>query len=532
MGMQPITIGDGTGWTFVNGRWEDAGEGVIAPVKDVARDDGPGMQGHHYAFLNEPACGDLRARFQFSLAPHSDAGLIFRASGADRFLVVHFPDCGQASRAQHFWVAVSEMDEGYLRIRRMEMLRRVSSMERSWHDAEVTVSGDELTVIVDGRARFEVSDLPEGVGLCGFLVFGPAEIKSPIITPDTVVSVTDPPVETPACTWFHPCPDSAKGLWQKPRGLLRTPGGDLLLVFMASTGWDASTARLMTARSSDGRSWSDPQTVGIPGMEDAWQSGFPHVFPDGSLRMVFPGESDLGIAETDDDGRTWRGADSAPLPSPPAGMPRVHPGPLMNLRDGAMLLMGYGRNDTSGEASGIYQWGSTHCQACCSRSDDGGLTWHPWINLDGTTNPEGEHAGGSLDLTEICAAQTADGTVRALIRPIYSPWMWETWSEDGGRSWSSCVRGPFPGYATSNMLRTSSGKLVVAHRLPGCTVHVSHDDGLSWDEGTMIDSAIWVMGAMVEIEPDVVLYVYYDSFESLMRAQIMRVDTDGIHAVT
>jgi len=72
------------------------------------------------------------------------------------------------------------------------------------------------------------------------------------------------------------------------------------------------------------------------------------------------------------------------------------------------------------------------------------------------------------------------------------------------------------------------GVLLVAHRLPGCTIHASHDDGVSWDTGTQIDSAIWVMGSMIEVEPDRVLYVYWDSFESSMRAQFIRVTPRGI----
>src|SRR5262245_35093682 len=97
----------------------------------------------------------------------------------------------------------------------------------------------------------------------------------------------------------------------------------------------------------------------------------------------------------------------------------------------------------------------------------------------------------------------ADGRIMVFIRPIYSPWMWETWSDNGGVTWGPCVRGPFPGYATPNMLRTSNGAVLVAHRLPTMTVNTSFDDGATWDEGTTIDSAIWVMGAMTEVEPGV-----------------------------
>jgi hypothetical protein len=44
----------------------------------------------------------------------------------------------------------------------------------------------------------------------------------------------------------------------------------------------------------------------------------------------------------------------------------------------------------------------------------------------------------------------------------------------------------------------------------------------------MIDSAIWAMGWMVEVEPDVVLYVYYDSFMKEMRMQRFKITKKGI----
>ena len=117
------------------------------------------------------------------------------------------------------------------------------------------------------------------------------------------------------------------------------------------------------------------------------------------------------------------------------------------------------------------------------------------------------------------------------IRPIYSPWMWETWSDDGGLTWGPCVRGPFPGYAAPNMVRTTSGALLIAHRLPWLTIHCSHDEGLTWDQGTTIDSGGWCMGSMCEVEPEGVLYCYWDTYSTLMRAQRLQVTPSGLAPV-
>ena len=39
------------------------------------------------------------------------------------------------------------------------------------------------------------------------------------------------------------------------------------------------------------------------------------------------------------------------------------------------------------------------------------------------------------------------------------------------------------------------------------------------------------MGSMVEVEPNVVFYAYWDSFKSLARAQIIRVTPSGLEPV-
>ncbi|MBU7004185.1 MAG: exo-alpha-sialidase, partial [Theionarchaea archaeon] len=262
-----------------------------------------------------------------------------------------------------------------------------------------------------------------------------------------------------------------------------------------------------------------------------WENwGHVHVFPDGEIRMLVPGSGGYALAETDDDGLTWSRPEAIEVKPAPEEVERLHLGPqaLVNLSDGSMVMFGYGRYDFSREEMSIFTWGSHHCQAYSCRSADGGRSWSNWVNVDGAMDSQGQPVAGSLDLTEVCGVQTGDGSILAMIRPIYSPWMWETWSHDGGISWTPCVRGPFPGYATPNMLRTCSGRILVAHRLPGCTINSSMDDGVTWDQGTMIDSAIWVMGSMLEVDEDLVLYVYYDSFESMMRAQFIRLTDEGI----
>ena len=503
-------------WQFVNGPLVDDEHGPA--IQDEARrSDGDGIQGHHYAFRTDCSYSDFDARVAFTLGGHSDAGLIFHAASPSDFWVLHFPDCGQASRAEHFWATVSRMDgDGWLRIVHMELVRRVSSTSSDPHTAEVGLHDGRLRVTIDRTGVFEFADDGlRGSGAVGLYLFGAASFGEVDIDAEPEAAGWDSS-PAPARRWFHPCPDDSHGKWQRPTSLFRSPGGDLVLQFVAQEQpYRGALTSLHIRSQDDGRTWSAPEPL-VGAQVDGWEGGYIHVCPDGALRTLMRVDDGFAFAATEDDGRTWSEPTPCSVHPLPQGMPKLHapPAPLVSLDDGGMLLFAYGGHESSMTDSHIRTWGAHHCSSFVCRSDDNGRTWSAWTSVDGTEDSEGH-----LDLTETCAAQASDGRIMTLTRPIYSPWMWESWSEDGGRTWSPCVRGPFPGYATSNMLRTASGALLVAHRSPGCTLNASFDGGITWDAGTMVDSAIWVMGSMAEVAPDRVLYIYWDSFESKMRGQ-------------
>ncbi len=107
---------------------------------------------------------------------HADVGLIVRAQDPTHFYVIHFPQCGQAFRAQHFWAAVSKADgSGYLRILKLAHVRRVASNPFGLqHKARVKVTGDRIQVWVNGHPAIDIRDetYKSGrIGLAGFKKF-------------------------------------------------------------------------------------------------------------------------------------------------------------------------------------------------------------------------------------------------------------------------------------------------------------------------------------------------------------------------
>jgi hypothetical protein len=243
---------------------------------------------------------------------------------------------------------------------------------------------------------------------------------------------------------------------------------------------------------------------------------------------------EIHISQSDDNGATW----SDPVPSKVAsGWPEIPAklttyGPLVETSDGALLrfLLGGAREET--RFGDVRTWSAVHCKAYVVRSTDGGKTWSAAIELDRPTwsgSQRGEFPG-SLDFTEPTGVAIGN-KVTVLIRPIYSPYMWQCWSHDGGATWDAAVRATFPGYAQS-MVRTKSGVILCAHRYPQYCVNISNDDGLHWDHGTIIDYPAWAMGSLLEVEPDVVLSTYMNCDRNKpLLLQLFRVTPEGIKPI-
>ena len=168
----------------------------------------------------------------------------------------------------------------------------------------------------------------------------------------------------------------------------------------------------------------------------------------------------------------------------------------------------------------------------CFRSEDDGQSWSGPINIDG---PPYDNNSWMIDkeFSEISAAQAKNGKIVALTRPYCSPLMWETWSEDDGKTWTPQARGPFPLYGCcGSMTTTRSGAMIITGRFPGIAAQMSRDNGMTW-RCYKIDNTVWANGATYEVEPDVVLYIYGAGYgaQSAMRGQLIKITPDGLSPV-
>ncbi len=518
-----LTLGDGSQWSFPRGPWVEKG-GVINPpdVRNL----------HSRAFYKGATFTDFTAEFDYNAnyreLGHGDAGLMFRAQDNNHFYYVHFPWGGQQLRAKHFWAAISKVDgDGYIRNLGMEWVPGIPSETDRWYHVKVEVKGKTFTVWIDGRPGLTVTDDTYRRGAVGLAGYGWYFFKN--------VSIDGKAGRAPKWDDAMKVPEHNFEIPGLTSGAMPTtciaPNGDVLL-----------GAGKMLIRSTDkGKTWQKPEEVPekLGTLGDYGNTMFRTV--DGRLMvMIYKSqatvnkpEPEIYMSESTDNGKTW----SDPVQSAVAtGWPIIPKslavyGPVTQLEDGTILRYMYYTIAPEGvnPFPNVITWGTIHSKAYCIRSADAGKSWSAPVDLDWPTwNGQVRGAApGSLDLTEPTGvAMGKDITV--VIRPVYSPNMWQCWSHDGGVTWDSAARTTFPGYAQS-MVRTQSGAIVVAHRYPNYSINVSRDNGLSWDQGTIIDYPAWAMGFLLEVEPNVLLcsYMNWDQAQPLLLQRI-RVKTDRI----
>ncbi|MCK4386174.1 MAG: exo-alpha-sialidase, partial [candidate division Zixibacteria bacterium] len=508
-------------WSYLSGEWAENEEGLIKPPAVAAAD--------RLAFYVGQMYSEVEAEFEFRWnTNHCGAGFVVRAQDPSHYYLVHFPLCGQQYRAKHFWAAISKADgSGWLDILKLEMIQGVPSEMgigkglgvSPWHKARVVVKGNEIRVWVDGRPGPVVYDdaYKSGyVGLESWGYSGPGgtfrnvKIRGQEVPPQPWNEANQPPQN-----WFNPYPKG--GGQQAPSGMAGARDGSLLLNISGTL-----------LRSTDrGRNWEPMEAEG-------WNGGRLVSTKEGRVLAFGRQDKETTLSFSDDNGQTWSAPEKvvqAPfkpdIPNNPDRPMALHPMQgFMELQDGTLLAFQVATDPSWKIGESIYEWGGLHYTGWSTRSTDGGYTWSAAVPLDGPPA-----VGMCFDLVEFSSnIQTRDGNVLCLSRPVYSPWMWESWSENNGESWGPAMRGPFPGYACATPPHaTASGALVVGSRMPGLAVHVSHDDGITWKH-YRIDTVIWAMGAMYEVASDVLLWVYYGEYSPNpdARAQFIRVTPDGL----
>ena len=310
------------------------------------------------------------------------------------------------------------------------------------------------------------------------------------------------------------------GPYQAFPDICRLKNGDLYCVFYAGyghvslpdagRGWPKG-GRICAVRSRDeGRTWTAPVTI----FDDALDNRDPHIasLRDGSLLCSFfslkPGTDGrpyegVGsqVIRSLDGGNTW---DSAAQTVAPPGW--YCSAPVRQLPDRSCVLGLYYFGGVGKEFGGVI------------RSADTGRTWSAPI-------PIGEGQDLPLD-AETDVIRLKDGVLLAALRSSKVNLHFAT-SHDQGRSWGPACDSGFKGHAP-HFTRLKTGEILLTHRLPQTTLHVSRDDARTWEGPIEIDSVIGAYPSTVELKDGSVLIVYYTEGErSHVRARRFRLTARG-----
>ena len=514
-------------WTFHGGPWEQDGKGLMSPPKGVVDEN--------MAIYNKQGYGDFEVEFDFRWNIYcGGGGLIFRGRNSRQYYVIDFPCTGQQYRAEYFWAAVCKVDQrGWTQVLRTEIVSGAPSEIGWWHRIRLLVQGNVIRLYINGRPFSVVTDdtyrEPGHIGLYSYDGLGNrsnSSFANVQVRGDAAAACWDQTV-VPVQNWYYPTTQETYGQVQHLNSFTRTPKGDLLMKLGISTEFHGSSQKVVQIRSSDnGRTWSDMETL-----PETLAPGALHATRDGRLflhRMGHEQPFSIALSHSTDDGRTWGDWKPCGNVKFPDDVDQVIGNQLIELKDGTLVWFMYRRTTNPSQGRGPKE-GITHWSYCI-RSTDGGQTWTQPIDLDGLP-PEGfekfwmvaKHFG-----SETCAAETRDGKLVSFIRPFFEPVMWETWSSDGGQTWTPIHRGPFGNWAcTTATLTTASGVIFLAGRHPGLAAQISYDDGMTWT-CYRFDTTFWANGFALEIQPDVVMFASTAKYgDPKVRVHLFRMTPDG-----
>ncbi len=311
----------------------------------------------------------------------------------------------------------------------------------------------------------------------------------------------------------------------------RIANGDILCVFYAGYGHVSLEAddfrnggRICMVRSRDeGKTWSEPAVL----FDDADDNRDSHIaqLSDGSLVCTFfswknkekrlasykdfswklfndvSENTGAQMVRSTDGGKTWE--------KTPQSIAKdwVCSAPVRQMPDGKCLLGLYGE---------VRQ---KPCVGAMIESDDLGKSWQAVVEMP---QPEGLSLDAETDLIRL-----KDGRLYAALRSSKQN-MHYSISSDEGKSWSMATDIGFKGHCP-HLNRLSTGEIILCHRLPNTSIHISRDECKTWQGPYEIDTCVGAYPATVQLKDGSVLIVYYSEGEgSEIRAKRFKVNEKGI----
>ena len=503
---------------------------------------------HSMAIRTDLCMADETLECEYLQTDHSGHfGFIFGAQDNEHYYWAQIPKAGLLWRARAFYAAISIADgSGYYRNLKMELMPNVLPHTNIWRSLKVERRGNQIQMWVAGVKGPCVTDDTYGSGRIGIKGFAGYKIRNLKIDGRSADSKSWVTKDYRHQTWYNPIPDLSLGDYQHNHLLLRVSNDELIMPM--TIGRDESSNHRFTPENSalyffhsldNGRSWSQ---YGAPVPQKGYASdkiplGRWLPLKDGVLRTLRfeDKEKRFNYSESKDKGLTWSEWQPTKLLGNWARdifrKGTWNKGSVaQRLADGTLIaVISHGYDDlySGGQFAsianyGMGTWGTEIAQTYSSMSTDDGLTWSEPVPMDNAANDDGDEPDSPcFGFLETRMAELPGGKIVALARPYRSPFMWQTQSEDGGKSWQAATYAPFSGSGAASLLATHSGYLVSIKRGSGLELRYSVDGGVNWDQGTSIDLPNVYNGHAMEVEPDIIL-VGYPSCVDEVRPALMR----------
>ena len=544
--LEPRLEGDHGSWTFIGSEdWSQDSRGVLfSPVWNQRKARyGDLLKREDFAFPSKEVLTntDLSLEFQTFYWSVTNLSIILRAQDDRRFYCVQFNDMGRKGSSYAVRLYVQD-GSGYRRDIASGFAPHPELPERwvqhgpkpeewgeatpGWMKARVLAEGNRIRVFMDGKQVLEALDESYGAGRAGVMARGPVKMRRLSIRgrrgrPDAPWSAAGE--EHPRYFYPYPDPDKVYGDNQTYPGVCRTAEGDLL-VWMSVNGDPHGFNDFLLVRSRDeGRSWGEP--VLVEKLPDGGRPGFFFGHRDGRLSCLYTygWKSEVAgpkVAFSKDEGRTWTPA----LPLEVSGKPLyaaareggIGPySPITRYSDGTLLQFYYHVQTVAGGS--VESNAERRDRSLAIRSTDDGRTWTGPYYLD----------PANFDSNECMGVECSDGSIVAFARTLRAPFMWMSRSGDKGLTWSRQAPSDCTGECPQ-LLRHSSGVLIMGSRGAGIFMKTSVDEGRSWSRETRVSLCSGMMG-LTEMKDGRVLLVFHEAYRTptRIRGHYMRVKADG-----
>ncbi len=476
-------------------------------------------------FFPVPEAVPTGARFEFRIAPEGGGargfGLIFASHSSLDYQYIHF------DRYRQVILVRSGRERSWNEIARR---RGLDYQPGQWHRAQLDCGAEGVQVQIDGRPALTKEGVDVRPGRFGFYVSdGRVEIRNVVLRGRP--SALDPPWRALRRPLHHVvvCADAGAGGYQAFPDVRLLASGEMLCVFYAGFGHVSlpgyapggklppecpKCGRICLVRSADsGRTWSEAEIVVDTPLDDRDPSITE--LPGGTLLVTYfslqAGPDGKGyrfvtssLVRSTDGGKTWLGPENL--------FPHwAVSSPVRILSDGRLALPLYyvGNEKSPGGAYGGISF-----------SKDGGKTWSRPIPV-GKEGPL--HLDAEPDLVEL-----PGGRLLMALRPV----MAYSISADGGNTWSTPERIGFQAHCPY-FLQLPGGILILAHRIPGTSLHYSLDQGKSWSENVLIDEVGGAYPSLCALPSNFpegsAFVVYYEEGPgSKIRGRWLRATSEGV----